>query len=45
MKARLTQKNLVFGIYRGAKGSLNPGLVSGLPATTSGRGSGSMESK
>jgi hypothetical protein len=26
VKVRLTQKNLVFGIYRGAKGSLNPGL-------------------
>ena len=26
MKVRLTQKNLVFGIYRGPKESLNPGL-------------------
>ncbi len=26
MKVRLTQKDLVFGIYRGAKEFLNPGL-------------------
>lgn len=26
MKVRLTQKDLKFGIYRGVKGSLNPGL-------------------
>ena len=26
MKVRLTQKDLVFGIYRGGKESLNPGL-------------------
>lgn len=26
MKVRMTQKDLLFGVYRGAKGSLNPGL-------------------
>ena len=26
VKSRLTQKDLVFGIYRGGKESLNPGL-------------------
>lgn len=26
MKVRLTQKNLLFGIYRGPKDSINPGL-------------------
>ena len=26
MKVRMTQKDLVFGIYRGPKESLNPGL-------------------
>ena len=26
MKVRLTQKDLMFGIYRGGKESLNPGL-------------------
>ena len=26
MRVRLTQRELMFGVYRGAKGSLNPGL-------------------